>query len=150
MALSWNSSILEDYLESIHPGYGQTLLSYYKVEGPILIVDIPNILTMDGAQLRRMAKLTLHRMSKNEILRRGMLFREADFLHFYRMFDIVIGSRLKQRAMANALTRCIEARLKYRKECMTDCSTNIQMGSHDAFIIKLAILRARLHIDLAA
>jgi hypothetical protein len=142
--------LFDDYLESIHPGYGQTLLNYYKVESPILVVDIPNILTMDGAQFRRMAKLTLHRMSKNEILRRGMMFREADFLHFHRMFDIVLGSRLKQRAMFKALTRCIEARLKYRKECVTDCSTNIPTGSHDAFILKLAILRARLQIDLAA
>jgi hypothetical protein len=145
--------LFDDFLESIHPGYGQTLLNYYNIKGPIIMIDIPNILTMDGTQLRRLAKLKLDRMSKSETLRRGLVFKEADFFTFVETFTIygdVLDSRLKRKAMANALKRCITSRLKYRKQCVTDCSTNIPTGSHDDFILKLAILRAKLLRDLAA
>jgi hypothetical protein len=136
----WNP-VFEDYLESIRPGYGQTMLNYYDIKGPIMMVDIPNILTMDDTQLHRLAKLTLDRISKSEILRRGLVFKEADFFTFVETFSIHLDSRLKRKAVANVLRRCIAAKLKYM---------NIPTGSHDDFILKLAILRAKLLRDLAA
>jgi hypothetical protein len=138
-----HSSILEDYIESIHPGYGQTMLNYYDIKGPMMMVDIPTILTMDDIQLRRLSKLKLDRISKSETLRRGLVFEEDDFFTFAETFSIHhLDSRLKLRAMANVLKMCITARL--------NCITNIPTGSNKDFILKLAILRAKLLRDLAA
>ena len=144
--------LFDDYIESTHPGYGQKLLNYYRVQGKFILVDIPSILNMDGSQLRRLAALQITRLSKNEVLNRGLKFTEDEFYAFGNAFDIrgeeFMGSRIQRKAMANALTRCIQSRLEYRKRCVTDCSTNIPTGSHDGFIMKLAILRARLLRDL--
>ena len=144
--------LFDDYIESIYPGYGQKLLNYYRISGKFVLVDIPNILNMDNLQLRRLAALKITRVSKSEVVKRGLRFDEDEFYAFGEDFDIhgeeFMGSRIQRKAMANALTRCIKSRLQYRKRCVTDCSTNIPTGSHDVFIMKLAILRARLLRDL--
>jgi hypothetical protein len=118
-----------DYIESRHPGYGQTLLNYYKIQGKWMLVNTP----MDDTQLRR---LVLTRMSKNDIIRRGMAV-PASYHGFHEHFTIggdeFIG-RMPRKAMANALTQCIKSN---------------PTGHHDEFILKLAILRARLLRDLA-
>jgi hypothetical protein len=126
-------------------------LNYYKIQGKWMLVNTPSILDMDDTQLRRLSTRVLTRMSKNDIIRRGMTV-PASYHGFHEQFTIggeEFIRRIPRKAMANALTQCIKSRLEYRKQCVTDCSTNIPTGRHDEFIIKLAILRARLLRDLA-
>lgn len=147
-------NLFDNYVESLQPNYRIKLLHYYKVQGTFVLLDIPNVLNADETLVRRMAGLKLTRLSRNEVLKRGLLFKEDEFYTFQEDFDIsgeeFMGSRLKRKAMLNTLTRCIKSRLEHRKKCIKDCSTNIPTGSHDIFITKLAILRARLLRDLSS